>query len=690
MPSKKKSSKPAESSATAQAEIQPETLTETQPEAKPEAKPDTQAQAGFDSLGLIEPILKAVKQLGYELPSPIQRECIPLLMEGRDLIGQAQTGTGKTAAFALPILSQINTRSKKPQVLVLAPTRELAIQVAEAIQSYARNLSGFHVLPIYGGQGYDTQLRQLKRGVQVVVGTPGRVMDHIRRKTLKLDELTHLVLDEADEMLRMGFIDDVEWILDQTPDDRQIALFSATMPPQIRKVAQRYLNDPKQIKIATTTATAKTIRQRYWRVSGMQKLDALTRILEVERFDAILIFVRTKTATIDLAERLSARGHSCAALNGDIPQKQRERTVDKIKKGQIDILVATDVAARGLDLDRISLVINYDIPYDTEAYVHRIGRTGRAGRSGEAILFVAPRETRLLKAIEKATRQPIESMQVPSAKEINQQRSQRFKQDIADTISNENLATYDQLLSEFQEEHDASPMQIAAALAAMLQGKTALLLSEKEPPRQEKPTRHDSRHERQERQSRNESSRGKPERSPTKSRRKALPSSSVVPLRDYPDIELQRFTLQVGSEHGVQPGNIVGAIANEADIESCYIGHIEIMDSFSTVDLPADMPKDIFQLLKKARVCGQKLDIDLYKADSTAAPKSVKESAGKSANKTSSTDDSSPKKPRKKFVGKSFAEKRIEKNKASAEKAARLSAPEKRKAAKKKPSDESS
>ena len=651
---------------------------------------------GFDSLGLNEAILSAVKTLGYELPSPIQRECIPLLLEGRDLIGQAQTGTGKTAAFALPILSQVDTRNKTPQVLILAPTRELAIQVAEAVQSYARNLPGFHVLPIYGGQSYDTQLRQLKRGVQVVVGTPGRVMDHIRRKTLKLDGLTHLVLDEADEMLRMGFIDDVEWILEKTPKDRQIALFSATMPPQIRKVAERYLNDPKQVKIVTTTSTAKTIRQRYWRVSGMQKLDALTRILEVESFDALLIFVRTKTATIELAEKLSARGHSCAALNGDIPQQQRERTVDKIRKGQIDMLVATDVAARGLDLDRISHVINYDIPYDTEAYVHRIGRTGRAGRSGEAILFVAPRETRLLKAIEKATRQPIESMQVPSAKEINQQRIVRFKQDIADTISSENLATYDQLLSEFQQEHDTSPMQIAAALAAMLQGKTSLLLSEKEPPRQERAQRQEraSRQEhssRPERNRREKPARAQTDGSATKPRRKSPPSSAIIPLRDYPDVELQRFTLQVGSEHGVQPGNIVGAIANEADIESCYIGHIEIMDTFSTVDLPAEMPKDIFQQLKKVRVCNQKLDIELYKPGSKSGTASDTDSApAKKKRKKSSAKTASG----KKFVGKSFSEKRIEREKAAekkakpkkstGEKTEKLSAPEKRKIAKNK------
>lgn len=635
-------------------------------------------QPGFDALGLSAALLRSIKTLGYELPSPIQRECIPLLLEGRDLIGQAQTGTGKTAAFALPILSQIDTRNKTPQVLVLAPTRELAIQVSEAIQSYARNLSNFHVLPIYGGQGYDTQLRQLKRGVQVVVGTPGRVMDHIRRKTLKLEGLTHLVLDEADEMLRMGFIDDVEWILEQTPEDRQIALFSATMPPQIRKVAERYLNEPRQVKITATTSTAKTIRQRYWRVSGMQKLDALTRILEVERFDALIIFVRTKTATVELAEKLSARGHSCSALNGDIPQQQRERTVDKIRRGQIDILVATDVAARGLDLDRISHVINYDIPYDTEAYVHRIGRTGRAGRSGEAILFVAPRETRLLKAIEKATRQPIESMQVPSAKQINQQRIARFKQDIADTIRTENLATYDQLLSEFQQEHDTSPMQIAAALAAMLQGKTSLLLSEKEPPRQER-----NRHEK--------SARAESDSSSSKARRKSPPSTAVIPLRDYPDIELQRFTLQVGSEHGVQPGNIVGAIANEADIESCYIGHIEIMDTFSTVDLPADMPRDIFQRLKKARVCNRKLDIELYRPGSE--PGTATDTSGATARKKRKN----PKKQAagKKFVGKSFSEKRIEREKAAGkktkpkkprgDKTQKLSASEKQKMAKKKP-----
>ncbi|VAX13284.1 DEAD-box ATP-dependent RNA helicase DeaD (= CshA), partial [hydrothermal vent metagenome] len=362
----------------------------------------------FETMGLGAPLLRAVKDAGYEVPSPIQAESIPPLLEGHDLLGQAQTGTGKTAAFALPLLSRIDVNQRDPQLLVLAPTRELAIQVAEAFQTYARYLKNFHVVPIYGGQSYDIQLRQLKRGAHVVVGTPGRVMDHMRRGTLKLKGLQALVLDEADEMLRMGFIDDVKWVLEQTPPTRQIALFSATMPKEVRKVAQQHLNKPIEIKVEQRTATAETIHQRYWPVSGLHKLDALTRILEVENFDAMLVFVRTKTATIELAEKLEARGHAAEALNGDIPQKLRERTVDRLKKGQIDILVATDIVARGLDVKRISHVLNYDIPYDVEAYIHRIGRTGRAGAKGEAILFVAPREKRLLRAIEKTIRQPIE------------------------------------------------------------------------------------------------------------------------------------------------------------------------------------------------------------------------------------------------------------------------------------------
>ena len=348
--------------------------------------------SSFGQMALIMPLLKALDDVGYETPSPIQARTIPLLLEGRDVLGQAQTGTGKTAAFALPLLSNIDLKEKDPQVLVLAPTRELAIQVAEAFQTYASHMKGFHVLPVYGGQDYSGQIRALKRGVHVVVGTPGRVMDHMRKGTLKLGNLKALVLDEADEMLRMGFIDDVEWILDQTPDDRQIALFSATMPQQIRRIATKYLNDPEQITIEVKTATADTIRQRFWPVSGVHKLDALTRILEAEPFDAMIIFVRTKTATVELADKLEARGYSAAPINGDIQQKLRERTIDQLKKGKIDILVATDVAARGLDVQRISHVFNYDIPYDTEAYIHRIGRTGRAGASGEAISLVGPKD----------------------------------------------------------------------------------------------------------------------------------------------------------------------------------------------------------------------------------------------------------------------------------------------------------
>ncbi len=560
----------------------------------------TDSPIPFDSLGLSEPIMQALADVGYESPSPIQQASIPPLLEGKDLLGQAQTGTGKTAAFALPLLSRIDLSRKTPQFLVLAPTRELAIQVAEAMQSYARHIKGFHVLPIYGGQPYDHQLRQLRRGVQVVVGTPGRVMDHIRRGTLKLDNLDALVLDEADEMLRMGFIDDVEWILEQTPQTRQIALFSATMPSIIRKVAQRHLNDPTEIKIAAKTSTATTIRQRYWQVSGLHKLDALTRILECESFDAMLVFVRTKIATVELAEKLEARGYASEALNGDIPQKQRERTVERFKAGRLDILVATDVAARGLDVERISHVINYDIPYDTESYVHRIGRTGRAGRTGDAILFVSPKERRLLRTIERATRQPIERMQMPSAGDINEKRMQRFKDRISDALAGDDLDLYYQIVSAVQQESDADPLDVAAAVARLLQGDEPLLLVDK-PHKRERPERSERQRDTRERDF------DKPrQREP---RFEKPISAEPKPLKEFPEIEMVRYRIEVGYQHEVKPGNIVGAIANEADIESSYIGHIEIHDDFSTIDLPEGMPKEILQLLRKVRVCGQKLEI---------------------------------------------------------------------------------
>lgn len=554
-------------------------------------------QPAFSELGLAAPLLQVLQEIGYETPSPIQAASIPHLLEGKDLLGQAQTGTGKTAAFALPLLSRIDITRNIPQLLVLAPTRELAIQVAEAFQTYARHIPNFHVLPIYGGQAYDVQLRQLRRGVHVIVGTPGRVMDHLRRGSLVLDNLQALVLDEADEMLRMGFIDDVDWILEHTPSTRQIALFSATMPQVIRRLALQHLKDPVEIKIASKTTTATTIKQRYWRVSGVHKLDALTRILEMQQSDAMLIFVRTKSATIELAEKLTARGYACEALNGDVSQQLRERTVERLKQGKLDILVATDVVARGLDVERISHVLNYDIPYDTESYVHRIGRTGRAGREGEAILFVSPREQRMLRMIEQATRQKIEPMELPSAADINMKRIDRFKQQISDTLDSKDLAQYIDLLSEYQHQHDTDPLHIAAALASLLQGQTPLLLSEKE---LKGPKGFDDR------DSRNGGDRERGER-PARKRRE-----------NNSDIEMQRYCLSVGREHGVKPGNIVGAIANEADIESQYIGQIEIKEKATFVDLPAGLPKEVIELLQKTVVCGQRLN--LKKVDASSKP----------------------------------------------------------------------
>ncbi len=546
----------------------------------------------FRELGLAEPILTALAETGYEQPTPIQARSIPILLAGHDLLGQAQTGTGKTAAFALPLLSRIDPQNRTVQVLVLAPTRELAIQVAEAFQTYARHLPGFHVLPIYGGQEYGTQLRQLKRGAQVVVGTPGRVMDHMRRGSLDLTQLSALVLDEADEMLRMGFIDDVEWILEQSPKTRQIALFSATMPEVIRRVARKHLREAEEVKIAAKTTTATTIRQRYWRVSGLHKLDALTRLLETEPFDAALVFVRTKTETVELAERLTARGYDCEALNGDIPQKLRERTVEKLKQGQIDIVIATDVAARGLDVERISHVINYDIPHDTESYVHRIGRTGRAGRTGEAILFVAPREQRMLQAIERATRQKIEPMNVPTAGDVNLQRVSRFKERISTVLASEELDLFLRLITEYEQEYDTDPIRIAAALAHIAQGGAPLLLDEAT-----------------ETAASQRSARSHEERASKKTLHSRMGSDEALPLKDFPEVEMTRYIADVGYQHGVKPGNIVGAIANEAELDSQYIGHIEIFDDHTAVDLPAGMPPEILALLRKARVCGRPLGL---------------------------------------------------------------------------------
>jgi len=559
----------------------------------------------FSELGLSEPVMQGLDDAGYESPSPIQAEIIPYMLDNRDVLGQAQTGTGKTAAFALPVLSKIDVSLRDPQVLVLAPTRELAIQVAEAFQKYGSHIKGFHVLPIYGGQSYDTQLRALKRGVHVVVGTPGRVMDHMRRKTLKLGGLKTLILDEADEMLRMGFIDDVEWILEQTPDQRQIALFSATMPDAIRKITKRYLKNPEHVTIKNKTSTVSTIRQRYWSVSGRHKMDALTRILEAETFDGMIIFVRTRGATVEVAEKLEARGFGAAALNGEIAQKQREQIVNRLKKGHLDILVATDVVARGLDIERISHVINYDIPGDTESYVHRIGRTGRAGRQGDAILFVAPRERRMLYSIERATRQKIEEFQMPSTADINDKRVEGFKQRIQATLEEGSLELFANIIEQYETEHQVPAQEIAAALAKMVQGDQPLLLAESRRPERKKEPREAS----GERDSRRES--GSEER-PQRTKR--------VSTRSLPRLErgMERFRIEVGADHDVQKGNIVGAVTNESGIENEFIGHIEIYDHYSTIDLPEGMPNHILKTLQNARVSERKMQ--MTREESADAP----------------------------------------------------------------------
>ncbi len=537
----------------------------------------------FNELGLHKKVLQAIRNVGYETPTPIQALTIPPLLAGKDILGQAQTGTGKTAAFALPLLSRLDIRKKGPQVLVLTPTRELAIQVAEAFQRYALKINGFRVLAIYGGRGYDNQIRQLHRGLHVVVGTPGRLMDHLRRGTMSLEALDCLVIDEADEMLHMGFIEDVEWILKQTPGDRQIALFSATIPKQIKKIAKQYLQEPEEITVRVRTTTVDTLHQRFWMMKESQKTDALIRILESESFKGILIFVKTKVATVALSEKLEAQGYASEALNGDMAQKARERTIDHFKKGKLDILVATDVAARGLDVERISHVINYDIPNDTDAYVHRVGRTGRAGRSGEAILFVTPREKSMVRVIEKATRQKMKMMTLPSIEAINEKRISRFKQRITDTIATKELSFFHELIEQYQQENNVSGLDIAAALAKMAQGDHPLLLVKKHI---------------------------KPEivnpASPPRSRNAGTFNGKK---NDHLEKGMERFRIEVGRLHGVKVGNIVGAIANETGLAGEHIGRIDIHDNYSIVDLPKGMPQDIYRMLKKVWLFNKKLRI---------------------------------------------------------------------------------
>ncbi|TVO84118.1 DEAD/DEAH box helicase [Shewanella algae] len=556
----------------------------------------------FRELGLSEALLRALDELGYENPTPIQAASIAPLMAGQDILGQAQTGTGKTGAFALPLLNATDHNLNAPQILVLAPTRELAVQVAEAFSSYAKFMKGFHVLPIYGGQSMHQQLQALRRGPQVVVGTPGRVMDHMRRGTLKLDSLKALVLDEADEMLKMGFIDDIEWILDHTPAERQLALFSATMPEQIKRVANKHLNNPATISIAASHTTVDSIEQRFVQVSQHNKLEALVRVLEVENTEGIIIFVRTRNSCVELAEKLEARGYASSPLHGDMNQQARERAVDQLKSGKLDILIATDVAARGLDVERIGHVVNYDIPYDTEAYVHRIGRTGRAGRTGMAILFVTHREMRMLRTIERATNSRISPMKVPSPETVAERRLSRLGEQVAAIIANEELDFMKGAVAQLCQQLEVDTDILAAALLHQVQQERPLQL----PPIQER-----------QRDSRDERSGSRDDRGSREDRGSRRRDSRPVPgdlgkadsLKDNPDLQMCRYVLDVGREHGVGVGNIVGAIANEASIDSRYIGQIQLFDTLTTVDLPAGMPKDVLAHLKKVRVCGKPINI---------------------------------------------------------------------------------
>ncbi len=563
--------------------------------------PEQEKLPSFADLGLDERVYRAVCDLGFESPSRIQAESIPVLLSGADLIGQAQTGTGKTAAFALPLLSRLDSSCRDVQVLILTPTRELAIQIAEACQGFARHIEDFHVLPIYGGASYETQIRSLKRGVQVVVGTPGRVMDLLRRERLDLTSLRALVLDEADEMLNMGFIEDIEWIISQCPETRQTALFSATMPPAIRKVASQYLRDPREIRIASRTSTASTVRQRFWYVSGLHKIDAMARFLEVEPYEAVLVFVKTKNDAEEVSLRLSARGLASEALHGDIPQKTREKIVDRLRSGRLDILVATDVAARGLDVDRITHVINYDIPNDVESYVHRIGRTGRAGRTGDALLFVSPRDRRMLRIIEQVTGQKIEPMLMPTNDDLNRHRVDSFKKRIMDMLEEEreDLEDFREVVNELLADESVDTVELCTVLARLANGDEPLVRETGDEPEQKE--FRDGRGDRDGHGSRED----RPQR---------ILSAEAEPLKEHPEQEMRRYRLSVGRLDGVKPGQIVGAIANEGGIDSSYIGRIELCGSFSTVDLPV-VPEDVLSVLQDTRVCGRRLEIREYTAE---------------------------------------------------------------------------
>lgn len=562
----------------------------------------------FADLGLAPEVMEAVVHEGFEQPTPIQERAIPVVLSGRDMIGQAQTGTGKTAAFALPILSRLVSGHKRTKydsreraifALVLEPTRELALQVAESFSRFAHFIEDFRVVPIYGGASYEAQLKSLKRGVQVVVATPGRLMDLMERGRLDFSAVEHVVIDEADEMLRMGFIDDVDWILERVTSEHQTALFSATMPEVIRRIATAHLVDPIEVRIESRTTTATTVRQRYWVATGAHKIDAMTRMLEVEPYEAVLVFVRTKTDAEEVANKLAARGFACAALHGDIPQRQREHLVNRLKKGTLDILIATDVAARGLDVDRITHVFNYDIPYDAESYVHRIGRTGRAGRTGEAILFVSPRERRALRQIERVTKQRIEPMSMPTIADVNKRRLENFRNQILDTIENSDLEPYVQVIEEMLTDDSIEPEILCAALAKMAQRDGELLLDESEP----------------EPAFRSFDDKPKSNFEGNRERRRGGPSAEPQPLKDFPDLKMVRYRLAVGRRDVVKPGQIVGAIANEANLDSKYIGEISIFDTFTIVDLPEGMPRETMDVLAHARVNGRALELREYSAE---------------------------------------------------------------------------
>ncbi|WP_439591500.1 DEAD/DEAH box helicase [Microbacterium sp.] len=562
-----------------------------------ETEDTTPETTTFADLGLGDKVLAALRDVGYETPSAIQAATIPVLLDGRDVVGLAQTGTGKTAAFALPILDRLDVSQKTPQALVLAPTRELALQVCEAFEKYASHVKGVHVLPIYGGQGYGVQLSALRRGVHVIVGTPGRIMDHLAKGTLDLTELKYLVLDEADEMLKMGFAEDVETILADTPDSKQVALFSATMPASIRRMSQQYLHDPEEITVKTKTTTSATITQRYLIVSFQQKMDALTRILETENFDGMIVFGRTKSVTEEIAEKLRARGYSAAAINGDVAQPVREKTVNQLKSGKLDILVATDVAARGLDVERISHVVNFDIPTDTESYVHRIGRTGRAGRSGDAISFVTPRERGLVRAIERATRQDLTEMQLPSVDEVNVTRLARFDDRITAALGEtERIERFRDIIAHYVRHNDVPEVDVAAALAVVAQGESPLLL-EAEP---ERPARFER--DRPDRPSRFE--RDGDDRGPRKER--------------TPRPGMATYRIAVGKRHRVEPRQIVGALANEGGLKRDDFGMIQIRPDFSLVELPADLPRATLDRLADTRISGKLIEL---RADTGRRPR---------------------------------------------------------------------